>query len=139
MDCFWAPYSIQYVINGDQHLVIRNGVAEFVGNETRLRSLAKGVVAGAGGIGDPRVIAGWYLASAAIGGAIYAGLPAAPKVVAAGTQASAAATVAGEAYIGWQNIYRFTSGFVNTNTPPLTEAAFWGNWAGKIFRLLIRQ
>jgi len=59
---------------------------------------------------------------------------AASNVSAAAANVNATVTVAGEVYIGWQNIYQFISGFVNTNAPPVTPAAYLGNMAGKAFR-----
>jgi hypothetical protein len=56
---------------------------------------------------------------------------AAPVVAPVVQNANEVVTVAGEVYVGWQNIYQFTQGLVN-NIPPSTlpgaigaEARWW--------------
>lgn len=54
--------------------------------------------------------------------------PAVPVIIANAQSASAAATVSAEIYVGWQNIYQFTSGMVNT-VPPSTIPGMLGGLA----------
>jgi RHS repeat-associated protein len=63
---------------------------------------------------------------------------AAPAYVAV-QNANAIVTVAGEIYVGWQNIYDFGRTFVNNRLAPTTPAGVLGNIAGNIFRHIVGQ
>ena len=65
MDCFWSPDSIRYVLNGNLVWMVRDGVGTL---DLPLSDSAKQILGDvsrqAGAVTNPKVIAGWYAASA---------------------------------------------------------------------------